>query len=345
MVLVGSGWPRACALRALPRRGRKVRSHRSRFGGDLTTRSGPHDWPQWGGWSTANNTPEGHNIPIKFSAEKKENVRWTAKLGSQTYGNPVIANGKVYVGTNNGAGYVKRFPASVDLGCLLCFDEKTGKFLWQHSSQKLPQGRVNDWPMQGVCSTPLLRRRPAVVRHQPRRSRLPRHQGFHDGKNDGPFTAEPNENKDEADVLWYLDMMTEWASRSTTCAVARSAASGDTLFVCTSNGVDESAPQHPRPQRPELLRAWTRTPPRYCGQDNSPGKTSCTANGPRRPTPSLAASRRCSSAAATVGSQLPGEATDDGRTIQVLWKFDCNPKDSQYSVTAAAPATTSSPPR
>ena len=63
------------------------------------------------GWLVGrNNTPDGKNIPIKWSAEEKQNVLWTAKLGSQTYGNPVIANGKVFVGTNNGNGYVKRYP-------------------------------------------------------------------------------------------------------------------------------------------------------------------------------------------------------------------------------------------
>ena len=34
-------------------------------------------------------------------------------------------------------------------GLLLCFDEETGKFLWQHSNEKLPSGRVHDWPEQG----------------------------------------------------------------------------------------------------------------------------------------------------------------------------------------------------
>ena len=79
-----------------------------------------------------------------------------ARLGSQTYGNPVVANGKVFIGTNNGAGYLKRYPAEVDLGVLLCFDEADGKFLWQDSSEKLPTGRVNDWPLQGICCTPLV---------------------------------------------------------------------------------------------------------------------------------------------------------------------------------------------
>ena len=113
-----------------------------------------HDWPQWGGWSSRNNTPAGTNIPDRWNIEDGTNIKWSAKLGSQSYGNPVVANGKVYVGTNNGAGYLTRYPASVDLGCLLCFDEKTGEFLWQHSSNKLPAGRVYDWPQRVSAARP-----------------------------------------------------------------------------------------------------------------------------------------------------------------------------------------------
>jgi hypothetical protein len=32
---------------------------------------------------------------------KAKNILWTAKLGSQTYGNPVVGSGKILVGTNN----------------------------------------------------------------------------------------------------------------------------------------------------------------------------------------------------------------------------------------------------
>jgi hypothetical protein len=115
---------------------------------------GKKDWPQWGGSYFRNNTPEGKNIPTSWDVNTGENIAWSMPLGSETYGNPVVANGKVYVGTNNGNGYIKRYPSSVDLGCLICFDEKTGKFLWQHSNEKLPTGRVNDWPHQGICCSP-----------------------------------------------------------------------------------------------------------------------------------------------------------------------------------------------
>ena len=116
---------------------------------------GTGDWPMWGGTPDRNMVSNMKNLPSEWDIKTKKNVKWVAKLGSQSYGNPVVANGKVYIGTNNGHGWLKRYPASVDLGCLLAFEQKDGKFLWQHSSEKLPTGRVHDWPLQGICCSPL----------------------------------------------------------------------------------------------------------------------------------------------------------------------------------------------
>ena len=122
------------------------------------------EWNQWGGSAVRNNTPVGHNIPTEWNVGRfdyrtgewdptgSKNILWVARLGSQSYGNPVVADGKVFVGTNNSGGWLDRYPPNIDLGCLLAFDAKTGKFLWQHSNEKLPTGRVHDWPLQGVCS-------------------------------------------------------------------------------------------------------------------------------------------------------------------------------------------------
>ena len=112
------------------------------------------------------------------------------RLGSQTYGNPVVADGKVYVGTNNSGGWLKRYPADVDLGCLLCFDVKDGKFLWQHSSEKLPTGRVHDWPLQGICCAPLVEGDRLWFVTSRGEVRCLDTEGFHDGENDGPFKDE-----------------------------------------------------------------------------------------------------------------------------------------------------------
>src|SRR5262245_45924592 len=81
------------------------------------------EWTQWGGSSVRNNTPEGHDIPTEWAVgaidyrtgtwnpAKSKNVKWVAKLGSQTYGNVVVAGGHAYIGTNNSAGWLKRYPA------------------------------------------------------------------------------------------------------------------------------------------------------------------------------------------------------------------------------------------
>ena len=42
----------------------------------------------------------------------------------------------------------------IDKSVLMCFDEKTGEFLWQMVHDKLEAGQVNDWPREGMCSTP-----------------------------------------------------------------------------------------------------------------------------------------------------------------------------------------------
>ena len=74
-------------------------------------------------------------------------VKWKATLGSRAYGGPIVAGGKVFVGTNNENPRNKRDRGKatdddpdgppLDKGILMCFDEKTGKFLWQVVHDKL----------------------------------------------------------------------------------------------------------------------------------------------------------------------------------------------------------------
>ena len=160
------------------------------------------DWPQWGGTRLRNNVPNVTGLPLtwnigKFDRRtgewddaKAENIAWFANLGSQTYGNPVVADGRVYVGTNNGAGHLKRYPSSVDLGCLLAFNEKDGKFLWQHSSEKLITGRVHDWPLQGICCAPLVEGERLWFVTSRGEVRCLDTEGYYDDEDDGPVTAE-----------------------------------------------------------------------------------------------------------------------------------------------------------
>jgi outer membrane protein assembly factor BamB len=294
---------------------------------------GAKDWPQWGGSPERNNVPQTGALPTSFDVGTGKNIRWSMPLGSETYGNPVVANGKVYVGTNNGNGYIKRYPSSVDLGVLVCFDEKDGKFLWQHSSEKLPTGRVHDWPNQGICCAPLIdgdrlwyvTSRGEVVCLDT--------EGFLDGQNDGPFSKEPNEEKNEADVVWKVDMMAalgvsqhNMCSCSVTCV-------GDLLFVNTSNGVDDSHLTVPEEKAPSFV-CMKRSTGEVLWTDSSPG-------------PNILHGQWSSPAYATLGGQEQvvfgggdgwiysfDPAGDQGKA-KLLWKFDCNPKDSIYKLNGA----------
>jgi outer membrane protein assembly factor BamB len=294
---------------------------------------GKRDWPQWAGSYLRNNVTNEANIPVEWDVTAGENIRWSMPLGSETYGNPVVANGQVYVGTNNGAGYVKRYPSDVDLGVLLCFNEKDGKFLWQHSNEKLPTGRVHDWPNQGICSAPLIdgervwyvTSRGTVVCLDT--------DGFADGVNDGEKN-EPNENKDEADVIWSFDMMKQLkVSQHNMCSCSVTCA-GDILFVNTSNGVDEGHQNLPADDAPSFV-AMNRDTGQVIWTDNAPG-----ANVLHGQWSSPAYAELGGVAQVLFGGGdgwlYSYDAAGENGKAKMLWKFDCNPKDSLYVLGGSA---------
>lgn len=158
------------------------------------------DWPQWGGNSARNNTPVGTNIPVNWDVgsfgrtgewfpEDARNIKWVAAVGSQTYGNPTVADGRIYVGTNNGAGYLQRYPNEIDLGCMIAFSIEDGRFLWQHSNEKLITGRVHDWPAQGICCAPLIEGERCWYVSSRGEVVCLDTQGYYDGEDDGPEKA------------------------------------------------------------------------------------------------------------------------------------------------------------
>lgn len=303
---------------------------------------GPHDWNQWGGSPSRNNTPEATNVPTdwdvgEFGDDGKwvpgsgANIKWAAQLGSQSYGNPVVANGKVYVGTNNGAGWISRYPADVDLGCLLCFNEADGAFLWQHSSEKLPTGRVHDWPLQGICCAPLIEGDRLWFVTSRGEVRCLDTEGFYDGENEGPYTDEEYTNKHEADVVWVFNMMEKLGTSQHNMCSCSVTVVGDILFVNTSNGMDESHINLPAPTAPSFF-AMDKNTGEVLWTDNSPGKNILHG--------------QWSSPAYGVIDGVPqvifgggdgwlygflGDRTPDGKP-QLLWKFDCNPKESKWAL-------------
>jgi outer membrane protein assembly factor BamB len=304
------------------------------------------DWAQWGGSPQRNNTPIGHNIPTEWNIgefdyrtgawdpSKAKNIKWVARLGSQTYGNTVVSGGHAYIGTNNSGGWLKRFPPDHDLGVLLCFDIKDGKFLWQHSSEKMPTGRVHDWPLQGVCSTPLVEGKRLWFVTNRCEVRCLDTEGFYDGKNDGPYKSEENQNKDEADVVWVFDMFNELGVSPHNMSDCSVTSAGDTLFVCTSNGVDEAHNGIPAPQAPSFI-ALDKNTKEVLWTDNSPGlnilhgQWSSPAYGVLGGVPQVIFG-------GGDGWLYSFDPKGDGQgKSKLLWKFDCNPKTSHYALNKA----------
>lgn len=289
----------------------------------------PGDSPQSGISHYRNSVSAAKNIPTEWDVKSGKNIKWSAKVGSVTYATPVVANGKVFIGTNNGGGYIKRYPRNVDLSVLICFDEQTGKFLWQHSNEKLPDIRANDAAQVGICSSPYVEgNRLWYVTNRDEIVCLDT-EGFLDGENDGPFKEEKFDGKDEADVVWKFDMIGKLDAAPHDQSFCSVTAAGDTLFVATSNGVDEGHKGVVHPDAPSFL-AMNKTTGEVLWTDKSPGSN-------------IMHGQWCSPAYGVLGGVEQAifaggdgwlysfDPRGAGGKSKLLWKFDCNPKTSKYT--------------
>jgi outer membrane protein assembly factor BamB len=98
---------------------------------------GSGDWPMWGGTPDRNMVSNMKGLPAQWDVKTKKNIRWVADLGSQSYGNIVVAGGVVLIGTNNERLQDTKQPG--DRGVLMAFRESNGEFLWQHTHGSCPR--------------------------------------------------------------------------------------------------------------------------------------------------------------------------------------------------------------
>src|SRR5206468_740595 len=87
------------------------------------------DQPQWGARHSRNMAAPEKDLPDDFDPATGRNVKWIAPLGTESYPSPVIANGRVYIGTNNERPRDPKHKG--DRAVLLCLDESDGHLLWQ----------------------------------------------------------------------------------------------------------------------------------------------------------------------------------------------------------------------
>src|SRR5262245_53201042 len=312
-------------------------------------------WPMFGGnpdRNFANTTVKG--LPETWNVDDNTNIRWVADLGSKANGGPIVAGGKVLVGTNNQKPREKSIMIDgkevplikmdkgkpvlskkgkvvpIDLGVLMCFDEKKGDFLWQRVFFKLGGGQVMDWPLEGICSSPVVEgdrcyyvsNRCEVVC------------GTMDGK-----------------IQWTLDMIKELNVFPHNIAVCSPLLVGNELWLVTGNGVNEDHINVPSPKAPSFIRV-----------DKNSGKVTWQNN---LPTIRLVESgKKVEEVSKDFFKTLinrgdliqhgqwsnPAYGVIDGQPQvifpggdgwiysfepkdgKLLWRFDCNPKDAKYQL-------------
>jgi len=282
------------------------------------------DWPMWGGSLSRNMVSNETRLPEAWNVTSGVNVKWAAALGSTSYGNPVVSGGKVFVGTNN--DHPRSPDAEGDKGIVMAFREADGTFLWQMVHEKLPTGEANDWPYQGVCSSPsVVDERLYYVSNRGEVVALDT-EGFLDGENDGPFVEEPRNGALDGDVVWAFDMITELSVFPHNMSSSAPAVFGELVIVNTSNGRDEQDVL-PSPQAPDLIAlnrhtgalVWQAAPVGEWilhGQWSSPAIAEIDGH-----------------VQVVIGQGdgwVRGFDVTDGST---LWEFDTNPLDSEWPST------------
>ena len=281
-------------------------------------------WPVWGGTVQRNliNLFE-KNIATTWDARrgKEKNIKWSVDLGSKAYGGPTIAGGKIFLGTNNQRPRDKAVRG--DKGAIYCLRESDGSLVWQMIHDKLDAGRVNDWPEEGICSAPVVEgdriwyvsNRCEVI--------CATTAGLAAG-NVGPFKDEKYKGDKYGDIVWKLDMIKDLGVFPHNLSTCSPLIVGDTLFLITSNGVDEGHINIPAPDAPSFLAI-----------DKKTGKVLWSSKIPGR----NIMHGQWSNPVYTVAKGKPQIIFPGGdgwiysfnpKTGELIWKFDCNPKGSVY---------------
>ena len=233
------------------------------------------DWPMWGRTPSRNmSNNENQSLVVDFhpgefigasdeiDASTAKNVKWIAKLGSQSYGNVTISNGRVFVGTNNDSPRDPKYTG--DRSVIYCFDEETGELHWELNFPKLGTGKVSDWEFLGISSSPTIDGDRVYFVSNLCQVVCADVNGMADG-NDGPFKDEatllagrgkpPLEmGEKDGDIIWTLNMIDECGVFPHNITSSSVLVVGDTLWVTTSNGVDYGHVETPAPFAPCLIQ-------------------------------------------------------------------------------------------
>ncbi|QOV91540.1 outer membrane protein assembly factor BamB family protein [Humisphaera borealis] len=234
------------------------------------------DWPQWGGSDLGRNmvSPE-RNLADGFKPRAPmENVRWTATLGNAIEGNPTVAGGRVFIGTDD-ANLINDSRFSRQRGGMVqCLDEATGVVLWRlpvppRGRDRLPQGAHYGQQNLGVCSSPAVSGKRAYVVTNSCEVLCLDVNGMADG-NDGTYQDEgkymagagnppAKVGKQDGDILWSFDLIDQLGICPHDVAACSVLLDGRFLYVVSCNGVDAPHAKCLRPDAPSFIVLDTET--------------------------------------------------------------------------------------
>lgn len=226
---------------------------------DVSARAG--DQPQWGQRHSRNMVSAERGLPVDCDPQTGRNIRWVADLGTSTYSTPVIARGRVLIGTNNGAPRDPRQEG--DRAVLMCFAESSGRLVWQLVVPKLPECPYLDCPGAGLTASPAVEGDRVYLVNNRAEVMCLDLDGLANG-NDGPYQDESRHAAPrgvepaptgalDGDILWVTDLRREVDVYPHDSANISVLVQGDHLYVSTPNGVDHTHRHRPSPRAPGLV--------------------------------------------------------------------------------------------
>jgi len=278
-------------------------------------------------------------------AFQSEDSLWEVQLGTHQYTIPRIDNGRIFIGINDRElkhPVLKRTGG----GIVMCLEQATGEMVWQlaiprYMEGKQPPFHFNHWQC-GVCSRPEVEgKRLYIVGPRGDVLCLDRN-GQADGNN-GPFLNETEYmgierdsgyqlSKTDGDIVWRFDMIKELSVVPHDVCGSTPLLHSDYLYVCTSNGMDDTHKNVANPLAPSLIVLDKNTGRLVATDGELIGKR-------------MFHGHWSSPAATEIGGRpmiifgggdgllyafepLESSKGDDKtRTLKKIWQYDCNPFD------------------
>ena len=302
------------------------------------------DQPQWGERYTRNMVSSETGLPAAFDPANGGHILWSASLGGGSYSSPIVANGKVFIGSNNTDPRDPRHKG--DRGVMLCLNEKDGSLCWQLVVPRTGGDDYLDWPGVGLCSEPTVEGdRVYTVTNRSEVVCLDL-DGLADG-NDGPYKDEGRHMTPEdqsamelgptdADIVWLFDMRTGVGMYPHDSQHVSILLDGDCLYLNTCNGVDNTHVKIRRPEAPSLIVLNKKTGKLVAkdGEGIGPRIFHCTWSSPslgevngRREILFGGGDGVC-----YAFNALPPKVPETVQTLERVWRFDCDPNAPKENV-------------